>query len=57
MDTYTGFNTTKYEIEANKFAVELLIPDEMLLEYQEFTTEQFSRMLGYKEELIKLKFK
>ena len=57
MDTYTGFNTAKYEIEANKFAVELLIPDEMLLEYQEFTTEQFSRMLGYKEELIKLKFK
>lgn len=57
MDAYTGFNTTKYEIEANKFAVELLIPDEMLLEYQEFTTEQFSRMLGYNEELIKLKFK
>lgn len=53
----TGLNLNKYEIEANKFAVELLIPDEMLLEYQDFTIEQFSRMLGYSKELIKLKLK
>lgn len=55
MDTYTGFNTQKYEIEANTFAVELLIPDEIISENQEYTTEQLSRMLGYSENLINLK--
>lgn len=49
--------TSKNEIEANKFAAELLISDEFLIENQEFTTEQISRMLGYSEELIKLRLK
>lgn len=53
----TGLNLNKYEIEANKFAMELLVQDETLLEYQNFTIEQFSRMLGYSQELIKLKLK
>lgn len=53
----TGFCINKYEIEANKFAVELLISDNDLLEYQEFTTGQLARMLGYSEELIKLRLK
>lgn len=57
MDTYTGFNTTKYEKEADLFAMELLIPDEIFLEYQDCTTEQLARMLGYNEELIKLRLK
>jgi Zn-dependent peptidase ImmA (M78 family) len=57
MDTYTQFNTDKFEIEANKFAMELLISDDFLLEHQEFTTTQISRMLGYSEELIKLRLK
>lgn len=57
MDTYTSFNTDKYEIEANKFAAELLIPDEFIIENQEYTTGQISRMLGYSEEFIKLKIK
>lgn len=57
MDTYTGFNTAKYESEANKFAMELLISDERLLEKQEYTTEQLARIFGYSEELIKLRFK
>jgi Zn-dependent peptidase ImmA (M78 family) len=56
MDTYTQFNTDKFEIEANKFAMELLISDDFLLEHQEFTTTQISRMLGYSEELIRLRF-
>lgn len=55
MDTYTGFNTQKYEIEANTFAAELLIPDEIISENQEYTTGQLSRMLGYSENLINLK--
>lgn len=57
MDTYTGFNTTKYEKEADLFAMELLVPDQVFLEYQEFTTDQIARALGYDEELIKLRLK
>lgn len=57
MDTYTGFNTNKYENEANKFAVELLIQDSDLTEYQEHTIGQIAKILGYSEELIKLKIK
>ena len=46
---------TKYENEANLFAIELLISDEFLEEHKQFTTEQISRMLGYHESLIKLR--
>lgn len=54
---YTGFNMNKYEIQANKFAMELLILECDLMEYQEYTTNQISRVLGYDEELIKLRLK
>lgn len=57
MDTKTHFNTTKYENEANKFAMELLIDDEFLKEHRDLTTEQLSRMLGYYEKLIELRLK
>lgn len=57
MDTYTGFNTTKYEKEADLFAMELLVSDEMILEFQEYTTDQIARALGYDEELIKLRLR
>lgn len=46
---------SKNETEANKFAMELLISDEVLEENREFTIEQLSRMLGYHEKLIKLR--
>lgn len=36
----TGILINKYEIEANKFAMELIIQDEDLLEYQDYTTGQ-----------------
>lgn len=49
--------TSRNEIEANKFAMELLISDEFLLEHQELTIEQVSRMIGYSEDLIKLRLK
>lgn len=54
---YTGFLISKLEIEANKFAVDLLISDSDLVEYQNYTTGQIARMLGYNEELIKLRLK
>lgn len=57
MDTQTFFNTNKLEIEANTFAVNLLIPDETIVENKNYTTEQFSRLLGYNQKLIELRLK
>lgn len=57
MDTRTHFNTSIYEIEANKFAIELLVSDEKLIEYQDYTIEQISKLLGYQQKLIELRLK
>lgn len=57
MDTKTCFNTNKYEIEANTFAAELLIPDETIIENCNLTTEQLSRLLGYDQALVELRLK
>ena len=57
MDTRTYLGTSSYEMEANKFAMELLVSDDILNEYDYFTIEQVSRLLGYTEELIKLRIK
>lgn len=57
MDSRTHFNTSKYEIEADRFAIGLLVPDESIEEHLDFTTEQLSRLLGYSEKLIELRLK
>lgn len=57
MDTSTYLNTSHFEIEANKFALELLISDVELLENWQYTTGQLSRMFGYNEKLIELRLK
>ncbi len=46
---------SKIEKEANLFAAELLIPNEIILENYYYTTSQFSRLLGYDEKLIELR--
>lgn len=46
---------SKTEREANLFAAELLIPDEIILENFNYTTSQLSRLLGYDEKLIELR--
>ena len=46
---------SKNEIEANKFAMELLISDDILEENKSFTVEQLSRMLGYHQKLIQIR--
>ena len=46
---------SKTEKEANLFAAELLIPDEILLENRNYTTSQLSRLLGYDEKFIELR--
>lgn len=55
MDTNTHFNTDKYENEADSFAINLLISNEDLREYQGYSIEQLSRLFGYDEELIRLR--
>lgn len=57
MDSRTQFRTSKYENEANKFAIELLISDESLSEYSSCTIEQLSRIYGYHQKLIELRLK
>ena len=47
--------TSTNEIEANKFAMELLISDEFLTEHSHYTIEQLSRMTGYHQKLFELR--
>lgn len=48
---------SKNEIEANKFAVELLIDNTFLEEHNYYTIGQIARLLGYHEKLIELRLK
>lgn len=57
LKNHTGLSVDRMEVEANLFAVELLIPDEDLYEYRNFTTEQVSRIYGYHESLINLRIR
>lgn len=49
--------TSKPENEANIFASELLIPNEILLEYWYYTTEQLASLLGYEQKFIEIRLK
>ena len=57
MDTRTQFNTSRYELEADKFAVNLLISDSVLREYPDYSTDQLSRLFGCSKKLIELRLK
>lgn len=57
MDSRTFLNGSRYEQEADSFAMYLLLGDEMLLEYQDYTVSQLSRLFGYQKELIELRIK
>lgn len=51
----TFFSVNRLEIEANTFAVHLLISDEELKEYSYMTTYQLASMYGLEEEIIRLR--
>ena len=51
----TFFSVDRMEIEANKFAMELLLPDDFFAEYKEYTIGGISRITGYSKELIELR--
>lgn len=53
----TFLSIDRMETEANKFAVDLLIEDDVLIEHREYTTDQLSRLLGYHKKLIELRLK
>lgn len=53
----TFFSVDRMEIEANKFAMELLLSDDILIEYQEYTTEQIARITVYNHKLVELRLK
>lgn len=57
MDSRTQFNTTKYELEADRFAIDLLLPDADIEEHLDFSTAQFARLFGYGKKLIELRLK
>lgn len=47
--------TSKIEIEANTFAAELLIPDELIFEHPGTPTDQLARLAGYNEKIMNFK--
>ena len=55
MDTHTFFNTEKYEVEANTFAAELLIPDELIFFFFFMPADQLARLAGYSEKILNFK--
>ena len=57
MDTKTFMNGNRYEKEADTFAMDLLVDDNTLIEYQDYSISQLSRLLGYEKRLIELRLK
>lgn len=49
--------TSKIELEANTFAAELLISDELILSHPDMTADQIARIAGYGKEIMKFKNK
>ena len=55
MAHHTLLLTSKIERQANLFASYLLVTDDMLNEFKEYTIDQFSSCTGINKELIKLR--
>lgn len=53
----TLLSISKFEKRANIFAAYLLISDELIHEYSEYTKDQFCHCTGYPKELIELRLK
>ena len=51
----TLFSINKLELEANKFAVDLLITDEAIAEVKHLTLDQMANYFGINKNLIKLR--
>lgn len=53
----TFLSVDRLEIEANTFAMHLLLSDEVINEHKGYTVEQMSRITGYNKRLIELRIK
>lgn len=53
LDSRTFFTTRKYEIQADRFAADLLISDDEALECAALPVETLAQMWGIREEAIK----
>lgn len=53
----TFFSMDKFEIEANKFATELIIPDDELMDMYEYTVDELSALYGLPRAIIELRFR
>lgn len=54
LQNYTLFSTDKIEFQANKFSAHLLLTDEIIMEYEGFTSEQLAAAVGVPKEYIYL---
>lgn len=52
---YTLFSADKFELQANTFAVELLLPDELLREDPDCSVYQLAASFGVPQEFVDLK--
>ena len=55
MDAKTFHPHSRFEHQANRFAVELLLPDDLLREYPECSIYQLARSVGVPEEFVEMK--
>ena len=55
LTSYTLFSRDKFELQANSFAVELLLPDDLLREYPECSIAQIANFIGIPKEFAELK--
>ncbi len=55
LDSRTQFRKAKYEQEADRFALDLLIPDEQLAEFINMPAQNIAEMFGVNEDLIRQK--
>lgn len=53
----TFFSTNRLEIEANRFAIELLMSDDDIQEHWEYSIDEWSMFYGLPREIIELRFK
>ena len=52
---YTMFSRDKFEMQANTFAVELLLPDDLLREYEGYSIYHLAASYGVPKEFVELK--
>ena len=53
----TFFSMNRYEIEANKFAIEMIMTDLDIMEHWEYTIDEWAMFYGLPRGIIELRFK